>query len=151
VPKECGFVTCRLRRRRDQDPAGLLSWSARHAENETQPQNRFASAIVGIGADASESSTPDGQWGRRTGVSNSQSHALQRHQPAASAGRQETGHSLAQLAHAQAHSRHVVPGGWRIVQRCSSAVRPLEDVHKARTLYPFSHINGQWSKNFRDW
>src|SRR6266849_5022077 len=71
----------RLHRRRDQGRASLLPRTARHAQNQTQPQNRSLAAVVGPGTDAPQSQQQGNERRREPGLSNPQRHPIQRHQP----------------------------------------------------------------------
>jgi len=122
----------------DPNRAGLLSRLARLTKDQRQP------AYPSPSERARSSAHPNPRaghtnGGRRSGVSDSQRHPIQRYQPVAPSfetGRLENWDAIAELAHSTTNPRDTTPGGWGFSERYAGTTRPQQNVHNLRGLHP---------------
>ena len=124
--------------RPDSNRASLLSWFARLTQD--QRQQTFSSPATSPRHPVTPNICASGpNRRRRTRISDSQRHSVERHQPASSpseTGRLQTRSAIAQLAHSQTNPRNVTSGSRGFFEGCASTTRSHQDVHNLRGLYP---------------
>src|SRR5580658_1917928 len=113
------------------DRAGLLSRLARLTQNQRQPPYASVAHSTRRCADSNLRARSTGGGGR-SGISDSQRHAIERHQPVAPSfetGRLENWYAVAELAHPRTHPRYASAVEWGLSEGRADATRPQQDVH----------------------